>query len=106
METAYKTGKQEPKIIVAKLKNFEHKIEILKNKSKLKGKNIYIDSDLTLDEQKTQAEIRKAAKEEKDKGNNTKVGYRKLEINGMKYVWNDEEGKLKKITITNYNPKN
>ncbi|KAK4886809.1 hypothetical protein RN001_003080 [Aquatica leii] len=69
VETAYKIGKQEPKMVIAKLKNFEQKMEVIKNKYKLGGKMIYIDSDLTYEEQKTQSIIRKIAKEEKNKGN-------------------------------------
>ncbi|KAK4883406.1 hypothetical protein RN001_006725 [Aquatica leii] len=89
-------GKQEPKMVIAKLKNFEQKMEVIKNKYKLGGKNIYIDSDLTYEEQKTQAIIRKIAKEEKNKGNSIKVSYKKLEINGEKYIWNEEKNKLTK----------
>ncbi|KAK4883819.1 hypothetical protein RN001_000090 [Aquatica leii] len=50
----------------------------------IKKENIFIDSDLTYEEQKTQAIIRKIAKEEKNKGNSIKVSYKKLEINGEK----------------------
>ncbi|KAK4876400.1 hypothetical protein RN001_012822 [Aquatica leii] len=89
-------GKQEPKMVIAKLKNFEQKMEVIKNKYKLGGKNIYIDSDLTYEEQKTQSIIRKIAKEEKNKGNSIKVSYKKLEINGEKYIWNEEKNKLTK----------
>ncbi|KAK4872933.1 hypothetical protein RN001_014962 [Aquatica leii] len=96
VETVYKIGKQKPKMVITKLKNFEQKMEVIKNKYKLGGKNIYIDSDLTYEEQKTQEIIRKIAKEEKNKGNSIKVSYKKLEINGVKYIWNEEKNKLTK----------
>ncbi|KAK4879580.1 hypothetical protein RN001_007726 [Aquatica leii] len=95
VETAYKIRKQEPKIVIVKLKNFKQKMEGIKNNYKL-GDNIYIDSDLTYKEQKTQAIIRKIAKEENNKPNSTKVSYKKLEINGVKYIWNEEKSKLTK----------
>lgn len=95
VEEVYKIGKQETQnIIVAKLQDFEQKIDVLKQKYKLGNKKIYIDSDLTMDEQKVQAEIRKLARTEKQKGNVTKVGYRKMEVNGKSYVWNEQESKL------------
>lgn len=92
VEEVFKVGKQEPKVTVIKLKNFEQKTEILKQKYKLGSKRIYLDSDLTTEEQRVQAEIRKVARDEKNNGKNTRVGYRKIEINGVKYEWSEEDG--------------
>lgn len=98
IEDAYKVGKQEPKPIIIKFKSFDGKMEVLQQKKKLLQQQIYLDSDLTLEEQKIQAEIRKVARTEKDKGKRTRVGYQKIEIEGKKYKWCDDEGgSLKEI---------
>ena len=62
---------------------------ILQNKNKLKGKEIYIENDLTKQEREIQAAIRQKAKEERNKGNEVKIGYLKLRINGKWEHWND-----------------
>lgn len=99
IEEAYKVGREEMNVTVVKLENFEQKIEILKNKYKLGRREIYIDCDLTKEEQKIQATIRKVAKEERNAGKKTKVGYRKMVVDGIQYEWRDEEGgRLVEIT--------
>lgn len=92
IEEAYKVGKSEANMTVVKMEKFEQKIEILKRKSRLGQREIYIESDLTNDEQRVQAAIRKVAREEKANGKKTKVGYRKVEINNVIYEWAEKEG--------------
>ncbi|KAF5273405.1 hypothetical protein FQA39_LY07422 [Lamprigera yunnana] len=71
IRTAYKIGENR---FVIKLDIIEQKMRILKNKNTLRdiadGKNVYIDCDLTKNERKIQAEIRKHAKEERKAGKN------------------------------------
>uniref|UniRef100_A0A6P7FI00 Uncharacterized protein LOC114328141 n=1 Tax=Diabrotica virgifera virgifera TaxID=50390 RepID=A0A6P7FI00_DIAVI len=97
---AVKIGDQ---IFVAEMENLTDKLSVLKNKGKLtnlQGQKVYIESDLTRKEREIQAKIRKMAKVEKDKGNNTKIGYMKLEINGKEWKWDHIMRKLYKFTET------
>uniref|UniRef100_A0A6P7GZV5 Uncharacterized protein LOC114342707 isoform X1 n=1 Tax=Diabrotica virgifera virgifera TaxID=50390 RepID=A0A6P7GZV5_DIAVI len=94
---AVKIGDQ---IFVAEMENLTDKLSVLKNKGKLKnlqGQKVYIESDLTRKEREIQAKIRKMAKEEKDKGNTTKIGYMKLEINGKEWKWDHNNEKIIQI---------
>lgn len=91
VEDAYKVGKPDTKVTIVRCSSFEQKLEILKQKQKL-SKHTYIDSDLTRDEQKVQAAIRKIAREEKSKGKKTRIGYRKIQIDGVDYKWSDQKG--------------
>ena len=95
IEDAFEVRKSEGKeLIVAKVASVAEKIEVMKNKGKLKGKWIYIDDDLTKEERETQSEIRKQAREERDKGKTVKVGYKKLIINGTLFKWCEKEKKV------------
>jgi CRISPR/Cas system CSM-associated protein Csm4 (group 5 of RAMP superfamily) len=51
---------------------------------------------LTNEERKTQKKLREMAREEKDRGERVKIGYRKLQINGEWFIWDEREKKLKK----------
>lgn len=75
-------------IIIAELDNRIDKINIMENKSKLKGKDIYIDNDYTQEEREIQRSIRMRAKEEKQKGKRIKIFYNKLMIEDKMWVWN------------------
>jgi protein-tyrosine-phosphatase len=78
-------------IVSFELKTFEEKINVMKNKSKLQGLECFIDDDMTPNETEIQAELRKLAREEKEKGNSVKVGYQKLQVNGNWVNWKDLE---------------
>ncbi|KAK9727614.1 hypothetical protein QE152_g19059 [Popillia japonica] len=54
-------------------------MKILRVKSKLKGKDIYIDSELTLEERSIQRKIRDKAREERNRGARVRVKYQQLE---------------------------
>lgn len=98
VEEAYRVGKSEMMMTLVKLENFEQKVEILKKKRRLGHQEIYIECDLTQEDQKVQAAIRKVAREEKKNGKRTKIGYRKILIDGISYKWSDEEGgSLKRV---------
>ena len=75
-------------LIKVKLAYFIHKQLIMGNKNKLKGSDIYIFNDRTLKERTAQKELAKIAEEEKDKGNNLKLGFMKITINGVTKTWN------------------
>ncbi|KAF5292699.1 hypothetical protein FQA39_LY13911 [Lamprigera yunnana] len=80
----------EAKITVVKCANFEHKIEKIKQKQKLPS-NVYIDSDLIMEERKVQLAIRNVAREVNNNGKRTKIGNRKLEVDGIKFEWSQEQ---------------
>lgn len=71
------------KVIIAKLGSEDVKREVMKNKNKLKGGNIYIENDLTWDERKIQEKISRWGKEERGKGKDIKIGLGKVRINGV-----------------------
>ncbi|KAJ3656653.1 hypothetical protein Zmor_015710 [Zophobas morio] len=85
-------------IIVAKLGSWEDKQNIMQAKSKLKGTKVFIDNDLTKEENRVQANLRKLAKNERDQGKNVNVGYQKLIVD--KQIW-DWDGKTEKIIERN-----
>ncbi|KAK9719654.1 hypothetical protein QE152_g22501 [Popillia japonica] len=93
---AYAIGKRP--IIVVKLDKWEDKLSIMKSKNKLKGKNVYIDNDYTRNESAAQAAIRKRAREERQNGNQVKVAYRKIMINGQWYKWDNDKNNLQADT--------
>ncbi|KAK9709604.1 hypothetical protein QE152_g26548 [Popillia japonica] len=89
------------------LENYSDKREILKNKKKLrrvKEGKIYINEDLTYDDRRIQKEIRKIAKQEREKGKIVKERLHKLIINNERlhkliinnevWYWNETEAKL------------
>lgn len=93
VRNAFTIGKQEEKkVTVAEISTFTEKLAIMKNKARLKGNNIYIEDDLTKEEQQIQTAIKKVAREEREKGKKTQIGYRKLKVNNVQYEWSNEEG--------------
>lgn len=84
------------------MEEWRGKIEILKEKKKLKGGYIFIDSDLTKKEREIQKKIRDRAGKEREGGRRTKVGYKKLYIDGREYTWDEqnEELVIKKGSLT------
>lgn len=82
--------------ILVQMETWEEKLKVLKNKNKLKGSNIFIEHDYTQDERRIQGEIIKIAKAETEKGNETKIFYRKMLINGVPYIWDENEKGLVK----------
>jgi hypothetical protein len=97
VKKAFKINKD--KMMLAKIENWERKKNIMLNKSKLKerkGGRMYIDDDLTNEERKTQKKLREVAREERDRGKRVKIGYRKIQINGEWFIWDEREEKPKK----------
>ncbi|KAH0812087.1 hypothetical protein GEV33_010708 [Tenebrio molitor] len=98
VKEAFKINKD--KMMLAKIESWEQKKNILLNKSKLKEKEderMYIDDDLTKEEREIQKKLRELAREERNKGKRVKIGYRKIQINGEWFRWDEREEKLKKI---------
>jgi hypothetical protein len=73
-----------------------NKDKMMLNKSNLKerkGKGMYIDDDLGNEERKTQKNLKEVARY---RGKRVKIGYRKRQINGEWFIWDEREEKLKK----------
>lgn len=84
------------KIHVIKVKSFKQKMEILKNKNKLKrkkGDKVYLECDYTSKELENQKQMRIYGDIEKKKGRNVKLGYNFVVIDGKRIKWNDRMGK-------------
>lgn len=92
IKDAYKIG---DKRCIVEMENMKDKAEILRNKAKLRGKDVFIDSDLTLKERKIQKQLREMAKIEKGKGAKVKVRYQKLIVDGKLMVWDEKTNILK-----------
>ena len=74
-------------IMLAKMKSFEDKMKLMKNKNKLAGTRTYIEDDLTAEELAIQKEIRNYVKEEREKGAKAREGYQKIWLNGKWKKW-------------------
>lgn len=99
LEVKLKTAtKVNEKICIITTESMQDKIEVLKNKSKLKNievqKSVYINSDLTTKEREIQSKIRKIAAGERKAGKTATTGYQKLITNGQLWKWNEKEDKL------------
>lgn len=82
---------------LAEMERMEDKINIMRNKHKLRElqtKVVYIKQDFTKKEQDIQNKIVKRAREERNLGKRTKIGYMKLIINGNKWVWDETKERL------------
>lgn len=91
VKKAYKIGQNK---YIIKMNNWSDKIKILKEKNKMKGRDIFIDSDLTRQERNVQKILRDVAREEKNRGAIVKVRYQKIEINGKMWKWSHKEERL------------
>lgn len=77
------------------------KKEIMAQKSKLKGSNIWINDDLTPRQVETQKWLKNLAKELQKAGNNVCSRYMKLSIDEAWWRWDDVEGDLVPFLVTN-----
>ncbi|XP_026827641.1 vicilin-like seed storage protein At2g18540 [Ooceraea biroi] len=101
IEDAYWIKREQGRrMLVAKLGSWQQKKEILIKKSKMKGKKLYIDNDLTKKERDVQKEITGIARTKREQGEEVKIGYKKLIANGKTFIWEEEEG-MKEINFRN-----
>lgn len=70
----------------------------MKEKHNLRDSKIYIDDDLTKREREIQQKIREKMRQEKNKGNNAVMGYKKLIVNGEKWIWSEQQMELRKVS--------
>lgn len=83
-------------VIIAKIENEDKKWEIMQNKYRLRGEQIFIDSDLSWEERKIQERINRWAKEQRGRGREIKVGKGRVKVEGRWKKWEEikqKEGK-------------
>jgi hypothetical protein len=80
-------------MIVVKMREFEEKLKVRRNKRKLARRECFIENDMTRRERQIQAGIRRSAREETEKGHTEKIGYQKIQINGKWEYYNNKEEK-------------
>jgi hypothetical protein len=52
---------------------------------------MYIDEDWTNEERKTQKKLTEVAREERNRGKRGKIGYKKIQVNGEWFIWDERE---------------
>lgn len=86
-------------IVIAEMRDWEAKREVMRSKNKLKGSQVYIDDDYTDEEWKVQSRLIGMAREERKKGGRAVVGYNKVTINGEVWKWNAQLGAVEKAEL-------
>lgn len=76
------------------MEKWEEKEKIMKEKSKLYGRNFH--HDMTKEEREVQRRLKERARKEREGGKKVKVGYRKMYIESELYVWNEEGEEIRK----------
>lgn len=87
-------GRVSNQVIIVGLDSEEEKKEVMRNKNKLKGENIFIENDLTWEERKIQERISRWAKERRGKGEEIKIGLGKVRIGGTWKLWREIEKEM------------
>lgn len=77
-------------MIVVKLATEQEKVEVMKNKNRLVGGIIYIENDLTREERYKQKEIWDWVKERKLRGEDIKIGLKRV-LCRVKGIWRSWE---------------
>lgn len=74
-------------VIIARIGSVEQKNEIMQNKYKLKGHNIFIEHDLSWEQREIQRKILRWAIEQRNKGEDIIVGIGKVKVGGVWKLW-------------------
>lgn len=83
-----KTGREEKgDMLIVKVRSEENKRKILENKRKLKGRNVWIEEDLTFKERKMRWNLRKVAEEERRKGRTVRMGNGRIWVENAWWFW-------------------
>ncbi|KYN11380.1 hypothetical protein ALC57_16457 [Trachymyrmex cornetzi] len=96
-------GRVSGRVIIATLENEVIKRDIMSNKYKLKGEQVYIENDLSWEERKIQERINKWAKEKKEIGEDIKIARgQEGRGEGREHVTEEEEkGRNRKVLFWN-----
>jgi len=91
-----KTGREEQGgFAVVTFRTEEEKREVMRKKGGLRGDKVWIEDDLTWRERQVRWRIREVAKGEERKGARVWIGENRVIINGVGWIWDEEEGVLK-----------
>ncbi|KAB0805666.1 hypothetical protein PPYR_02636 [Photinus pyralis] len=89
---------KDKRVMLVKFDSWKDKQEVMCCKQKLKEnldtKKVYINNDMTTEELKTQAKIKEVAESLQADGKRTKIGYRKLFVDGKLWYWDNKADKL------------
>lgn len=83
------------RVILTMLEREGMKVEVMRNKNKLRGERIFIENDLTWEERKLQERIFRWAKEEREKGVLVKVGFARIQVKGVWRKWEEIEEEIR-----------
>lgn len=97
LETHKIGKKKERPTFLARINTWEEKMEVMKNKYKLKNQAIFIENDMTVKEREIQKKLRQISEKEKINGKRTKVSYRKIKIDDTWFVWDEETEDIKNL---------
>ncbi|KYN18391.1 Lysosomal aspartic protease [Trachymyrmex cornetzi] len=84
-------GRVSGRVIIATLENEKVKRDIMGNKYKFKGEQVYVENDLSWEERKIQEQINRWAKERRGKGEDIKIARDKVRIEGKWIYWEELE---------------
>lgn len=83
------------RVIVTMLEREGMKVEVMRNKNKLREERIFIENYLTWEERKLQERIFRWAKEEREKGVLVKVGFTRVQVKGVWRKWEEIEEEIR-----------
>jgi hypothetical protein len=88
--------------ILLEMEDVEGKIEIMKNRTKLKGTKIFLEDDLDWESRQIQRKLIEIAKTQRERGKKAKVVTGMIWIDNEGWVWNREKEDLeKKVSAKN-----
>ena len=82
-------------IVIITLGNVEQKRQVMEKKRKMRGREEWIDEDLTWTERRSRWKLREIARKEEREGRKVWLGRKGIEIDGEWWKWDEEEEKLK-----------
>ena len=82
-------------MVLVELEDERERRQILKNKKKLKGKEIWMEKDLTWKERKVRRSLRQIAIKEESKGKRVWVEQDRIRIKGEWWIWDEERENLR-----------
>jgi len=82
-------------VLVIKLENAEMKMEIMRNKYKLKRDRIFIENDASWEEKRVQKRIVRWARKQKEKGVEIKIGFGKIKIGNVWKKWTEKRKRIR-----------
>ncbi|XP_071574636.1 uncharacterized protein [Temnothorax nylanderi] len=95
-EEIQELGYGDNKLRLLRCKSWESKRDIMKKKKELGRKyKSFLDDDLTKEERRIQTEIRKIAREKREKGKRVTIAYHKIWEDNIEWRWNESKGRLK-----------